>query len=135
MPVGAPLGNKNAEIWTIETATAFLDRALKLVEEKEEEGHPRYDFVGELASDMGKHKAIFVELAEKFPELQVKRQRLLSRIEANCYRNTKKGKIKEATGIVNLKANYGWSDRVIQEQTGKDGGPIDTKLEISIKHV
>lgn len=28
-----------------------------------------------------------------------------------------------------------WNIKQKQEQTGKDGGPIDTKLEISIKHV
>jgi hypothetical protein len=111
MTAGAPFGNTNAEKWTHEVADVFFETALALAETKEEAGNPMYDFIGELASDMGYHKQIFAELAEKFDDLQAKRTRLLSRIEANCFRNTKKGKIKEATGIVNLKSNYGWRDR------------------------
>ena len=46
--------------------------------------------------------------------------RILSNLEANCFSHSKKGEIKEATAIVNLKSNYGWTDRVEQNQNIKD---------------
>ena len=39
--------------------------------------------------------------------------------ETNCFRNAKKGKIKEATAIVNLKSNHGWTDRTRTELSGE----------------
>ena len=111
--VGAPEGNKNAEKWTLGIATKFLEDAIdKAMTLKTEEGNPEYDFIGELTTDMGYHKTIFRELVEKFPkELTHLHNRLLGIFESNCFRNTKRGKIKEATGIVNLKSNYQWKDR------------------------
>ena len=38
-------------------------------------------------------------------------------IETNCYSNTKKGIINTAVGIVNLKSNYNWTDRLQNDVT------------------
>ena len=46
-------------------------------------------------------------------------------MERNCYSNTKKGIIKEATGIVNLKSNHKWTDRQTFE------GDINLKKDVS----
>ena len=36
---------------------------------------------------------------------------LNTNLEAKCFKHAKKGIIKEATAIVNLKSNYKWTDR------------------------
>jgi hypothetical protein len=48
---------------------------------------------------------------------------LIGNLEANCYYNTKKGLIREATGIVNLKSNHKWTDRSQTDLTS-DNKPI-----------
>ena len=132
MGAGAPKGNKNAEKWTLETSTELLDKALSMVHDKEkriikvgkenkEVESPKYDFIGELSTDLGIHRqTITYDIYNKFPELHDKIKLLLSIIESNCFRNTKKGNIREATGIVNLKSNYGWTDRVANENNNKE---------------
>lgn len=129
MPAGAPKGNKNAEIWDEETSLKFFDDCIELANTKGDQDEYLYDFIGELARDVGQDKSVFNYLVEKFPQLQAKKSRLLSIIEANCFRNTKKGKIKEATGIVNLKSNYKWTDRadlaIGQSETNK---PVEIKI-------
>ena len=110
--VGAPEGNNNAEKWTIEEATILFDKALEMSVEKE------YDFIGEIARDLGTYREIFVFLVDKFPILKETQKRILSNLEANCFSHTKKGTINTAVGIVNLKSNYNWTDRV--DTTTKD---------------
>lgn len=129
MPAGAPKGNKNAEIWDEETTIQFFEDCIQLAEIKGDQDEYLYDFIGELARDVGQDKSVFNYLVEKFPHLQAKKSRLLSIIEANCFRNTKKGKIKEATGIVNLKSNYKWTDRsdLLLGQS-KDGEPLTVRI-------
>jgi hypothetical protein len=38
-------------------------------------------------------------------------EKIISNCETNCFSNSKKGNIREATAIVNLKSNHGWTDR------------------------
>lgn len=110
--MGAPDGNKNAEIWTIEKATELFDTALEMSKKAE------YDFIGEIARDLDVSRNIFEYLANKYPSLKDVNDRLLSNLEANCFMHSKNGKIREATAIVNLKSNYGWTDR---QQLGVTG--------------
>jgi len=131
MPAGAPKGNKNAEKWTEEEATVFFEDCIILAEQKDETNDAYlYDFIGELARDTGHAKEIFSYLAKKFEHLEERRNRLLGIIEANCFNNTKKGKIKEASGIINLKSNYKWSDRIASDLTsnGKEIGTADAVI-------
>jgi len=79
-----------------------------------ERSEREYDFIGEIARDLGSYKEIFSYLVNKFESLKPYHQRLLSSIEANCFYNAKKGKIVPSLGIINLKSNYGWKDRVDQ---------------------
>ena len=110
--VGAPDGNINAEVWNIEDATLLFNNALEKSVEKE------YDFIGEIARDLNTYREIFTYLVDKFPELKETHKRILSNLEANCFSHTKKGTINTAVGIVNLKSNYNWTDRV--DTTTKD---------------
>ena len=99
--------NKNAETWTLNEAIDFFHEALDLSDSEE------YDFIGEVAKDLKQDKGIFDYLINKFPNEHFKaiKNHILGNCEVNCFRNSKKGRIKEATAIVNLKSNHGWTDR------------------------
>ena len=114
--MAAPKGNLNAEQWSIEDATELFEKALILSNEKE------YDFIGEIARELGTYRDIFTYLVDKFPELKTTHKRISSNLEANCFSHTKTNKINTAVGIVNLKSNYGWTDRQQTDITtnGKD---------------
>lgn len=101
----ALIGNDNAEIWTIDEATDFYNKAIQLSKDI------KYDFIGELAKDLDSYIEVFDYLADKFPSLQRAKNQIKRNCEANCFSNSKKGKIREATAIVNLKSNHGWRDR------------------------
>lgn len=106
---GAPIGNKNAEKWTLEESLELFNKALELSHGDE------YDFIGEVARDLGTYRTLFDYLADKFSECKQIYNQILNTLEANCFEHSKKGKIREATAIVNLKSNYKWTDR--QEHT------------------
>jgi len=103
--VGAKKGNKNAEVWTLKEAQELFDKALELSTQDD------YDFIGEIARDLGTYRDVFTYLVSKFSELEDLYSRILSNLEANCFSHIKKGKIKEASGIMNLKSNFKWTDR------------------------
>ena len=88
--VGAPEENTNAEKWTIEEATDLFNLALDKSVEKE------YDFIGEIARDLGTYRELFTYLVNKFPQLKETHKRILSNLEANCFSHTKKGDINES---------------------------------------
>lgn len=110
---GAPIGNTNAEKWTKEEAEQFFYKALELSK------LDKYDFIGEVAKDMDSYIEVFNYLADKFRHLQAIENQIKRNCESNCFSNSKKGKIREATAIVNLKSNHGWTDKQQIEHTGK----------------
>ena len=121
--VGAPYGNKNAEKWTLKKAIRLFRDAIELTLEEEtyflkvgdkavEVNGFKYDFIGEVAKSLGTyHQMLTQHLPARFPQLHRLKNQIISNLEANCYVNTKKGVIKEATGLVNLKSNHKWTDR------------------------
>jgi len=127
--MAAPYGNKNAEKWSIKRAINLFNDAIELtnettiqtlikgVEKREVEGY-EFDFIGEVARELGTFHEIFRHLIKRFPSLSRKYNVLINNLEQNCYSNTKKGFIREATGIVNLKSNHKWTDR--QDLTSGD---------------
>jgi hypothetical protein len=124
--VGAPYGNKNAEKWTFKKAVQLYRDAIELTKEQETYLHNgnkvtgyKHDFIGEVARELGTFHLIFAHLVDRFPQLQRLKSELDNNIESNCYFNTKKGIIKEATGIVNLKSNWKWTDRSQIDNSGK----------------
>ena len=114
----APIGNKNAEVWTIKEATDLFNKALQLSEDD------AYDFIGEIAKKLKTYRDIFTYLSDKYPQLKPVYKHILSNLEAGCFSHIKKGIIKEASGIVNLKSNYGWTDRQQLDLSVKEIPPI-----------
>ncbi|NJL10612.1 MAG: hypothetical protein HC908_11830 [Calothrix sp. SM1_7_51] len=120
---GAPKGNKNAEKWTLKEATEVFTKALELAK------NDKYDFLGELARDMGVSRHLFGRLVEKFPELEEQYELISSTIEANCFEHGKKGDINTAIAIVNLKSNYQWTDRLDQTTKGEKVSSLSVILQ------
>jgi len=106
-------GNSNAEKWTEEVATDFMNKAVAMSKDKE------YDFIGEVAYDLDQDKGVFDYLVDKFPHLKKLKTRIKSNCEVNCFRNIKKENINTGAGIMNLKSNHGWTDRVQQDHVTK----------------
>jgi hypothetical protein len=140
MPAGAPYGNKNAEKWKIRNALQLFYDAIELSNKEEKlqlkQGDKlqeltgyKFDFIGEVARELGTYKSIFTELIKKFPGLKKYHNQLIENLEANCFCNTKKGMIREATGIVNLKSNHKWKDRV---DNTTDDKPIKDNPQINL---
>lgn len=107
-------GNKNAEIWTEKETLDLFNEAIELTESLE------YDFIGEIAKEQGVYRSLYPHLIKRFPQCKVLYDIVLSNLEANCFKNAKKGNIKEATAIVNLKSNYKWTDRNDHTSGGKE---------------
>ena len=108
----AAKGNKYAEKWTKEEARGLFDAAIKLSQTDE------YDFIGEIAKALKTYIDVFDYLVDKFPELEEAKNHIMRNCEATCFSNSKKGKIKEGTALVNLKSNHGWTDRTDNKYTG-----------------
>ena len=99
-------GNKNAEKWTEELATKFFEDALEM------SNNTDYDYLGEIARDLGQYIDLFDDLMARFPQLKEVKKRIKDNCAANCYSNGKKGEIVPSMAIMNLKSNHGWTDRV-----------------------
>jgi hypothetical protein len=104
-------GNTNAEKWTIEKATKLFTDAVELSKNTD------YDFIGEIAKDLDSYIDVFDYLVEKFPELKKFKNRMKRNCEANCFTNIKKENINTGAGIMNLKSNHGWTDRIQSDHT------------------
>ena len=120
--MAAPYGNKNAESWTEIEANELFDKSIELSLQKE------YDFIGEIARDLGTYRDIYTYLSDKYTFLKEKHKRILQNLEANCFSHAKKGDIKEATAIVNLKSNYKWTDRADITSDNKSISNIEHKV-------
>lgn len=111
MGASAPIGNTNAEKWTLDEAISLYNKAISLSETED------YDFIGEIAKELKVYHHLFAYLKDKFPQLNNKYKVLVSNCEANCFYNAKKGNIVPSLGIINLKSNHGWTDRVESTNT------------------
>ncbi|KFN39028.1 MAG: hypothetical protein JU82_08810 [Sulfuricurvum sp. MLSB] len=118
--MAAPKGNTNAEVWTFEKAEQFMHKAEDLSRGE------NYDFIGEVAYDLRTDKGTFDYIINKYPELKYLKAKILSNCEVNCFRNTKKGNINVAAGIINLKSNHGWKDR---SDITTDDKPINPPIQ------
>ena len=121
------IGNKNAEKWTEEESIKLFESAIQLSNKKETvkvngqsiESY-LYDFIGEITGELDTYKETFTYLAKKHKgkvnQLHIK---LLANLERNCFYNGKKGAIKEASAIMNLKSNHRWTDRIDNTTQGE----------------
>jgi len=98
-------GNQYNEHWTLEQSTEFMNQAVEL---SEKDG---YDFIGEVAKDMGSYVDVFDYIVDKFPELAPLKKKIKRNCETNCFSSGKKNKIVPSMAIMNLKSNHGWTDR------------------------
>lgn len=103
--MSAQPGNKYAEKYDEQTASDLFDSAIELAKTGE------YDFIGEIAMELNTSHKIFNYLSNKFQHLKENHDTLMAYVEASCFRNAKRGKIKDSLAIVNLKSNHGWTDR------------------------
>jgi hypothetical protein len=120
-------GNKNAEKWTLKEAQKLFNSALELSKETENRLIKdnvltcfKYHFLGEIAAALDQYGELFTILRHKYPTLETDYKRLKQILESNCFSDSKKGLIKEASAIMNLKSNYGWTDRVDNTTKGEE---------------
>lgn len=120
MPVGASIENKNAQKYSLEYAIDLFNKALDLSKRKTDyvigpnvvKGF-EFHFIGEIATsdELDTYTDIFKYLKDAHPETLDLYYKLKNKLESNCFSDSKKGIIKEATAIMNLKSNYKWTDR------------------------
>ena len=115
--MGAPNENTNAEKWTLEKAKELFDNCLKTAKDKELDCN---DFIGEVAQANDTTLYQLDYLREKYTELETIYKQIKYNCEANCFANAKKGKIVPSLGIINLKSNHGWTDRVESTNTNNN---------------
>ena len=113
------IDNDNAEKWTIEVSQNLMMEAYNKSMEKKGEEYV-YDFIGEIARDLGHYKELFNYLVDKHPSLKKVHNAIKSNCEANCFYNGKKQNIVPSMAIMNLKSNHGWTDRVDNTSKGKE---------------
>lgn len=120
MGASPPIGNKNALKYSLEYAIELFNKAIELSKKKTDYiiGQNKikgfeYHFIGEVATsdELDTYTDIFKYLKEAYPETLDLYNKLRNRLESNCFSDSKKGIIKEATAIMNLKSNYKWTDR------------------------
>ena len=125
---GAPIGNKNAEKWDIS-----LESTILLFEEINEALNKKYDyfvngieiegflchFIGEACTEAKTNIDRIEYIRDKY-NLQHLYKDLKRKSESNCFTDTKKGIINTAAGIMNLKSNHGWTDRLKTENTNSN---------------
>jgi len=116
--MAAPKGNTNAEKWTLEEATSFMNEAVELSKSK------RYDFIGEVAQAQDSYKEVYNYLVDKYPSLKRLLNKLKSNCESNCFYNGKNGDIVPSLAIMNLKSNHGWTDRVTTDNKHQFEQPL-----------
>ena len=132
--MAAPKENTNAEKWTEEQALELFNKAIDMTNLKEN-GAYLHDFIGEVARELDTYHQVFTYLGKKYTKCEPLLNKLKYNLEANCFFNTKKGNIKEATGIVNLKSNYKWTDRVDNTTGGEKMLISEEEKEARIKEL
>jgi len=124
--MAAPKDNDNAEIWSEEKANEFLNECYSLTRQKTTYvvyGGARLDgfefhYIGEVCAELEQYVDLPLYLKNKFTSSKKIYNKIKTKLESNCFSDSKKGIIKEASAIMNLKSNYGWTDRV--DNTSKD---------------
>ena len=139
--------NGNAIKWTEEEAVELYDYCEEIIDDQttyivkddELEGY-EFDFIGELIKALKKkykdkkiyRKLLADHLPSRFEGLALRYLQLKEDLESNCYSNTKKGIINTAVGIVNLKSNHNWTDRLQSDHTTK-GDKLQTQFIVGTK--
>ena len=136
--MAAPKGNKNALQWTLDKSVNTFKQAIELSKMKENytvngktvKGY-KYHFIGEIASELDLYRDLFLYLSKTHKECAEMSKILLNTLESNCFSDSKKGIIKEATAIMNLKSNYKWTDRLDNTTKGEQFSTEPAKIVFS----
>lgn len=132
--VGAPKDNRNAETWTLKEANYVFEQVSLMLNNREFYAVAGLDgyschFLGEACS-LANTTIDKLKYARDKYNLKGWYQELKRKSESNCFTDTKKGIINTGAGIMNLKSNHGWTDRVQQDNTTK-GEKINTQFIVS----
>ena len=119
----APKGNKYAEKWTEEAARELFKLVYSKLEEetyynvngKNVSGYLCH-FLGEACDEAKTTIDIIRYLRDKYG-FSADYERLKRKSERNSFTDTKRGIINTAAGIINLKSNHSWTDRLQQDVT------------------
>jgi len=133
--MAAPKNNTNAQKWSLEQAIALFEKSIELAKRKTEyfvSGQLvlgfEFHYIGEIATsdEIELYPDIYLYFKNTFKDCEPLYKALIAQCEANCFSDTKRGIIKEATGIFNLKANHKWSERQEIDHT-TNGENINTQ--------
>ncbi|WP_312922188.1 hypothetical protein [Empedobacter brevis] len=102
------LGNLNAELYSEEEALDFFGQMIVMSQDN------NYTFIKQLTRQFGLSYDVMINLIKRFPNLQEAYKLIKDNLETNCYTASNEDKLKIQLAMLNLKSNYGWTDRVAQ---------------------
>lgn len=112
----AMLGNLNSEVYTLEDSLDLFSQMIIMSQDDS------YTFIKQITRQFGVTENIIKHLVKRFPTLKEPYDLIKENLETNCYTATNDGKLKLPLAMLNLKSNYGWTDRVAQNTDLTSGG-------------
>lgn len=100
------LGNLNAELYDEEQAYDLFCQMIVMSHDD------NYTFFKQITREFGITENVIKHLVKRFTSLKEPYDLIKENLETNCYTATNDGKLKLPLAMLNLKSNYGWTDRV-----------------------
>lgn len=100
------LGNLNAEQYTLEDSLDLFGQMIIMSQDD------NYTFIKQITRQFGVTENVIKHLVKRFQTLKEPYDLIKENLETNCYTATNDGKLKLPLAMLNLKSNYGWTDRV-----------------------
>jgi len=110
------LGNLNAEQYTLEDSLDLFSQMIIMSQDDS------YTFIKQITREYGVTENVIKHLVKRFPTLKEPYDLIKENLETNCYTATNDGKLKLPLAMLNLKSNYGWTERVSQNTDVTSGG-------------
>jgi hypothetical protein len=120
--MGAPLDNNNAEKWTEEEASKFVDSVYQYLKD-----NPKCVFIGEPLTELGYYNELWSYLSNRFEFKTIKK--VESILESRIVTKGINGETNPTMSIFTLKNKYGWTD---QRETKHSGEMKLPKLEVEV---
>ncbi|WP_313097593.1 hypothetical protein [Empedobacter sp.] len=112
----AMLGNLNAELYTEDESLDLFCQMIVMSQDNS------YTFIKQLTRQFGISYDVMINLIKRFPSLQEAYKLIKDNLETNCYTASNEDKLKIQLAMLNLKSNYGWTERVAQNTDITSGG-------------